>query len=67
MIVASNAKLLGSGTVEPTGVIVVCEEKLFTVAVPSRLRFIVAANPSVRSDVKVGIVPALQHDIGQTS
>jgi hypothetical protein len=42
-----SAALLGSCTDAPTGAMLVCEEKLFTVVVPSRLTSAVKAKPSV--------------------
>jgi len=54
MAVPSRAKVLGSGTTP----MVVCDEKLVTVVVPSRFTSTLKANPSVVSVVRAGIVPA---------
>ncbi|SRR5579885_2962983 len=55
----------GSGTgVSEVGVLVVVwGEKLVTLAVPSRFVLIVAANPSVKSVVSVGTVPAASENM----
>ena len=49
MAIPMSAALLGSCTDAPTGAMLVCEEKLFTVVVPSRLTSAVKAKPSVVS------------------
>jgi hypothetical protein len=49
MAVPMSAALLGSCTDAPTGAMLVCEQKLFTVVVPSRLTSAVNAKPSVVS------------------
>jgi len=47
MAIPMSAALLGSCTDAPTGAMLVCEEKLFTVVVPSGLTSAVKAKPSV--------------------
>ena len=47
MAIPMSAALLGSCTDAPTGAMLVCEEKLFTVVVPSRSTSAVKAKPSV--------------------
>ena len=49
MAIPMSAALLGSSTDAPTGAMLVCEEKLFTVVVPSGLTVGVKAKPSVVS------------------
>ena len=49
MAIPMSAALPGSCTEVPTGAMLVCEEKLFTVVVPSRLTSAVKAKPSVVS------------------
>jgi hypothetical protein len=60
---AKSTKPLGSGTAVTGLPMLVCDEKLVTVAVPSRLTSIVVANPSVRSDVSAGTVPAASENM----
>ena len=60
--VAINARLPGSGTTL-TGVTVVAIEKFVTEISPSKLIFARAANPSVRSVVSVGMVPAASENM----
>ena len=51
--------MLGSGT----PLIVVCIDEFATVVVPSRLIFTVAANPSTKSVVRTGTVPAASENM----
>src|ERR1700730_15391225 len=60
---ARSARLLGSGTARLTGEMVVCDEKLVTVVVPSRFTSTMDANPLVTSVVRAGTVPAASENM----
>ena len=60
----TSIRLPGSGTADSgANTTVVCEEKLFTVVLPSRFTSIVNAKPSVVSLVRTGMVPAASENM----